>query len=69
MTPELNSRIAVWRAKVLANTITEAEMAEAIIELRAGRVGASVASEKSRKGKVVAVVPDSDDLLGELGAL
>ena len=69
MTPELQSKIAVWRAKALDGRLTEDEMREAIIALRQGRVGAQVASDTSRRKKAVAEIPSADDLLGELGAL
>jgi hypothetical protein len=67
MSPELQSKITIWRSKVLANTITEEEMAEAILALRADRVGAAVASEKSRRAKAKVEIPSADDLLGEIG--
>lgn len=64
--PELQSNIANWRAKAIAGTLTREEMAEAIKALRADRVGASIASEKSRRSKAKAEVPDADDLLKEM---
>jgi len=67
MTPELQSNIANWRAKALNGTLTREEMAQAIQALRAGRVGASIASEKSRRSKAKAEVPDADALLKEMG--
>jgi hypothetical protein len=57
---------AIWRGKVLDNTITEEEMTAAITALRAGRKGAAIASEKSRKAKVKAAVPTAEDLLSEI---
>ncbi len=66
MTPEMNSKIADYRARIQAGTITREEMIAAIKLLRADRMGAAVASEKSRAkrtaaGKVVEV--DANDLL------
>jgi hypothetical protein len=69
MTPETNSRIADWRAKALAGQLTEADLAEAIRLLRADRVGASIASDKSRRAKAKTEIPNADDLLAELGGL
>jgi hypothetical protein len=69
MTPELAAKISLWRMKALENTLTEAEMAQAVLELRAGRVGASVASETSRKKKAIVEIPSADALLDELGGL
>lgn len=70
MTPEIAAKVQLWRSKVVAGTITEGEMKEAILVLREGRVGASIASEKSRAKKNVKVaVVDADDLLDELKGL
>lgn len=66
MSPELASKIEIWRAKALNNTLTKDEMREAIIALRADRVGASVASDKSRTSKRKADAPNAIDLLGEM---
>jgi hypothetical protein len=68
-TPELQSKIAIWRSKCLDCTITEAEMIEAIAALRQGRVSAAYASEGSRAKKAKAMIPSADDLLDELGNL
>lgn len=67
MSPELQSKIQMWRRGVLDGTITEAQMAEAITALRADRVGAAVASEKSKRSKAKAEIPSADDMLKELG--
>jgi hypothetical protein len=67
--PELLAKIASWRAKALANTLTPDEMAEAIIALRAGRVGAQIASDASRRKRAKTEIPSADDLLDQLGDL
>ncbi len=69
MTPELNQRVAILRAKAAAGTLTEAEMAEAIVALRAGRIGAQAASDNARRKTAKAAIPDADSLLDELGGL
>lgn len=69
MTPEMNAQIAVWRSKALDGTLTAEEMKLAIAALREDRVGASVASEKSRRAKAKVAVPSADDLLSELGGM
>ena len=69
MTPELNAKIAMWRAKAADGRLTQEEMAEAIIALRQGRVGAQIASDTSRRKKAVTAIPTADDLLGELEGL
>lgn len=69
--PELQSKIAIWREKAIDGTITVEEMKEAVIALRAGRVSAAHASEGARAKKAATGKPtlslDADDLLAELG--
>lgn len=72
-TPEVESKIAIWRAKAAEGTLTIEEMREAIIELRQGRVSAAYASEGARTKKAAASKPaasiDPNDLLSELEGL
>lgn len=67
MSPEMQSKIAIWRAKAEVGTLTEAEMVEGIRALRQDRLGAAAASDASKRKKAAAVIPDGDDLLKELG--
>lgn len=67
MTPEMQSKVAVWRAKAEAGTLTEEEMILGLRELRANRFGAATASDSAKKKKAQAAIPDADDLLKELG--
>lgn len=67
MTPELSSKIQTWRARCVDGTITKPELAEAIRALRSDRVGAAIASDKSRRAKAKAEIPDANDLLTEMG--
>ena len=69
MDPILASNVLIWRAKAAEGTLTTEEMKEAISALRAGRVSASAASDKSRAKKAVKVIPTANDLLKELGEL
>jgi hypothetical protein len=69
MTPEINAKIALWRQRARENTLTEAEMVEAIQILRNGRVSASIASEKSKAAKAPRVIPTAADMLSELDSL
>lgn len=66
MNPELQNQISIWRRKAADGTLTEEEMKQAIIALRAGRMNAASAASKS-KAKAKAAVPDADTLLQELG--
>jgi hypothetical protein len=68
--PELQAKIASWRAKAVDGTITKEEMQEAILLMRQDRRGAAIASEKSAATKVTkakAVIPSAEDMLKELG--
>lgn len=67
MSPELQSKIALWRQKAVAGTLSPDEMKEAILALRQDRVGAAVASAASKRTKAKAEIPDADDLLAEMG--
>lgn len=67
--PELQAKITLWRHKGANGTLTIEEAREAVLALRADRVSASVASEKSRARAAVkkADIPSADDLLAEMG--
>lgn len=69
ISPEMQSKVAIWRAKAGAGTLTEEEMVEAIKGMREGRYGAAVASDQAKRKAAKAVVPDADDLLKELGGM
>ena len=68
--PELQSQIAIWRARAADGSLTLPEMKEAIKLLRDGRVtaGQAAVSAKSR-AKAKAEIKPADDLLSELGGL
>jgi len=63
--PELNSKLAIWRAKTLDGTITREELTEAVRLLREERRSAIEASAK-RRTRAKAEVKDADALLKEL---
>lgn len=67
MSPELQSKIALWRQKAVQGTLTQDEMKEAILALRQDRVGAATASAAAKRSKAKAEIPDADDLLAEMG--
>lgn len=69
MSLEMQSKVATWRAKAVAGTLTEEEMIEGIKALRADRFGAATASDSAKRSKAKAVIPDADDLLREMGEL
>jgi hypothetical protein len=70
--PEIQAKIAVWRQKSLAGTLTQEEMREAIAILRQDRIGASVTSAGAREKKATTRAKasiNSDDLLNQLDGL
>ncbi len=67
--PELQSRILLWRHKAEEGTLTKDEMREAVIAMREGRLSASAASDKSRAKKALKAIPSADDLLNEIEGL
>jgi hypothetical protein len=68
MSPELISKLAIWRAKANDNRLTQEDMKEAIQALRGDRVGSAIASARSNTKKAAAKVapPSAADLLGEM---
>ena len=69
MTPETISKIAHWRAKQREGELSQADMLEIIRTLRGERVGAAMASAKTKVAKAKAEIPNANDLLDELGAI
>lgn len=68
--PELQAKLAAWRAKAVAGTLTKEEMAEAVELMRKDRKVAAMVSEKSvatRVTKAKAVIPTADEMLAEIG--
>lgn len=66
LSPEVASKIAIWREKAKTNTLTRDEMREAVKLMRADRVGAAAASTQAKAKKAKAEIPSGDDLLKEL---
>lgn len=71
MTPELQTKIAGWRLRAAEGTLTLEEMKEAIVHLRAGRLGAAQAAQKARATtkRAIAEIPSADDMLSDLEGL
>jgi hypothetical protein len=70
--PEIQLKIAEWRAKARAGTLTQDEQREAIAALRADRGQIAQATGGSRTTKSAAAKakkPDGDALLNELEGL
>lgn len=69
MTPEAQSRVAQLRRISTERELTLDEVREVVKILREDRIGAYHASDTKRKREAKVVIPEADDLLGELGAL
>ena len=67
MTPEVQSQIAIWRAKAEAGQLTLEEQKAAVLLMRGARKGAVVSSEQARRSKAKKEIPSADDLLKGLG--
>lgn len=66
--PELQSKLAMWRAKAATDDLTVEEMREAIKLLRQDRRAAADAP-KATKGKAKGPTKSADEMLGELEGL
>lgn len=64
ISPELQSRLAIWRAKAADGTITLEEMRQVVAELRGARLSAGQAPAKAAKAK-----PDAKSLIDQLKGL
>lgn len=72
MTPEMISKISVWRARARAGELTKDELKEFVSMIRKEREGAGAVSAKARATRSAATAKkniNSDDLLGELEGL
>ena len=67
MTPELLSKIALWRQKCADNTITLDEMKEAIRLTRDSRLTAAQHSARSKAVKSGINKKSAEELLNDLG--
>lgn len=67
--PELQAKIAEWRQKAAAGTLTVEDMKAAILAIRGDRKGAAIASEQSKRKAAKAAVPDAKSLLADLKGL
>lgn len=70
MSPELQSKIALWRAKAAqGGNLSLEEMREAVGLLRGERKSAAEKSEAGRRKKAKKLVKSADQLLSELDNL
>lgn len=64
--PEVQSKIAQARMKMLAGTITDEEYQEVILLMREGRKSALQATTAAKRKKAVMSIPDANALLDGL---
>lgn len=66
---ETQAKFASWRQKAAAGELSQEDMKEIILSLRAGRMQAAASATTSRKKAAMREIPKADDLLGELDDL
>jgi hypothetical protein len=69
ISPELQSKLFLWRQKSDNGTITLEEMREAVKELRAGRLTAGMAAKTTGSRKAKGPTQSADAMLSELEGL
>ena len=69
VTLETQLKLTEWRRKSAEGTLTLDEMKDAIKLLRQGREAALVASAAGKRKAAAKVIPNADELLGELDGL
>ena len=69
LSPEMQSKVQLWRQKAREGTLTTEERREAIQLLRHDRIGAAQVSTASRAKKAPKAPINADDLLSELDNL
>lgn len=65
ISPELQSKITLWRTKSKDGTITLAEMKEAVLLLRQGRRAAADASAASKSKSTKKPARSAEDMLAD----
>ncbi len=66
ISPELQSKITLWRQKATTGELSLEECKEAVALLREGRLSAAKAAASTKRTAAKKVVVDADDLLGEM---
>lgn len=67
ISPELQSKLSIWRQKAADGTLSMDELKEAVAFLRSDRKAAAVSSPAKKTAKAKAAIPDADTLMKELG--
>jgi len=68
MTPEINAKMPIWRARAARGELSQAEVFEAMSVLRAGRQSAAEQTVAKRTTRAKAAVPTADDMLAQMMA-
>mgnify|MGYP000387927017 CR=1 FL=1 len=69
VTLETQLKLTEWRRKAAEGTLTREAMKDAVRLLRQGREAALVASAVGKRKAAAKVIPNADELLGELDGL
>ncbi len=69
LSAETQARFASWRMKAAAGELSQDDMKEIILALRAGRNASAASASTSRKKAAMREIPRAEDLLGELDEL
>lgn len=67
ISPELASRMAIWRQKALEGTLSIEDQREAVAYIRGERKGAAISSEQAKRTKAKKEIKSAEELLKELG--
>jgi len=63
---DLQIKFAEWRKRSAEGTLSLEEMKEAIALVRQGRMNASAAAASTKRTAAKKIIPNAEDLLGEL---
>lgn len=67
ISPELQSKLSIWRQKASEGTLSMEELREAVAFLRSDRKAAASTSTAKKNAKAKVAIPDADTLMKELG--
>jgi len=66
MSPEINAKMPIWRARAARGELSAAEVFDAMATLRQGRQSASEQTVAKRAVKAKAAIPSADDMVAQM---
>lgn len=66
MSPEINAKMPIWKARAARGELSQAEVFEAMAALRAGRQSAAEQTVAKRTARAKIAVPTADDMLSQM---